>query len=198
MLSGKKNRLGWIFDLLVNPIKRTGVNANQLTVLSLFFALLYLYLIYTRNYPLALFSIIIAITLDALDGHLARATRTASKYGAYLDTIVDRYVEFIILFSLLLVNLPTIILPAEMWISLSIFGSLMTTYAKAAYSEKTGKGLSGGLLERAERVVILIIAVGLLNLDKTYSLYILILLAALTNLSAIDRIIRALILCTRN
>lgn len=198
MLSDKKGRFGGLFGLFAGPLRKIGISANQLTSLSLLFAIFYLYLIYAGNYSLALISIAIAVFLDALDGHLARATKTASNYGAYLDTVLDRYVEFIIFFSFLLLNLPTILLPAEMWITVCIFGSLMTTYAKAAYSEKTGKALSGGILERAERMVLLIAAIILLNFSSLYTLYALILLAFLTNVSAVDRIIRALKLCTKN
>jgi Cu/Ag efflux pump CusA len=74
----------------------------------------------------------------------------------------------------------------------------MTTYAKSAFTEKTLKNFSGGLLERAERMLIIIIGVILLNFDANYLVYTLIVLAILTNLSAILRISKALKLCTRN
>ena len=70
-----------------------------------------------------------------VDGAVARVTKTASKFGAYLDTIVDRYVEAIIAFGLLFAALPGFYIPAYAWIFLYLFGGMMTTYAKAAAKE---------------------------------------------------------------
>jgi len=198
MLSGKKAKFQKFFDYFVMPLKKTGVSANQLTIISLFLAFLFFYAMVSGSYILALIFLIVSIFLDALDGHLARLTRTASVYGAYLDTIIDRYVEFIIYLSLFFIVLPKIIFESSVWISLCIFGSLMTTYVKAAFTEKTKKDFSGGLLERAERMLIIILGVFLLNFSATYLVYILIFLAILTNLSAILRISKALQLCARN
>jgi phosphatidylglycerophosphate synthase len=99
--------------------------------------------------------------MDIIDGAVARYSNQVSKKGAYLDTIVDRYVEFLIILGLLLAHLPHVILPSDVWILIFLFGAMMTTYVKAAAAEK---GLSsivkGGVLERAERL--LLIFVGLL------------------------------------
>lgn len=198
MLTAQKSRFKKFFDLFINPLKKTGISANQLTATSLLFIVAFLYLMVNGNYILALVFLILSIFLDALDGHLARETHTSSVYGAYLDTIIDRYVEFFIYLSFLFLNLPKVIFGPEVWISLCIFGSLMTTYAKASFSEKTKKDFSGGLLERAERMLIIIIGVALLNLSSFYLVYTLIILAILSNLSAILRISKALKLCTKN
>jgi phosphatidylglycerophosphate synthase len=198
MLSSKKAKFQKFFDYFVTPLKKTGVSANQLTIISLLMVFLFFYTLVTGRYIIALVFLVLSIFLDALDGHLARATRTASVYGAYLDTIIDRYVEFIIYLSFFFITLPKIILAPGIWIALCIFGSLMTTYVKAAFTEKTKKDFSGGLLERAERMLIIIMGVFLLNFSASYLVYILIILAILTNLSAILRISKALKLCTRN
>jgi phosphatidylglycerophosphate synthase len=198
MLSGKKAKFQKFFDYFVMPLKKTGVSANQLTIISLFMAFLFFYSIVNGRYLVALVFLILSIFLDALDGHLARLTRTASVYGAYLDTIIDRYVEFIIYLSFFFLSLPKIIFDPSVWISLCIFGSLMTTYVKAAFAEKTKRDFSGGLLERAERMLIIILGVLLLNFGASYLVCVLILLAILTNLSAMLRVSKALKLCTRN
>jgi archaetidylinositol phosphate synthase len=198
MLSGKKAKFKTFFDYLVIPLEKTGVTPNQLTFISLLLVFAFFYLMVAGNYIAALAFLAASILLDALDGHLARLTKTSSIYGAYLDTIVDRYVEFIIYLSFLFINLPTIIFSPVIWIVLCIFGSLMTTYSKAAYVEKTKKDFSGGFLERAERMLLIIIGVALLSSNPIYLVYILIILAALTNISAIHRISKALKLCTRN
>jgi phosphatidylglycerophosphate synthase len=198
MLTSKKHKFQKFFDVFVIPLKKTGVSANQLTLISLFMAFLFFYEMVAGSYVAAIVFLILSIFIDALDGHLARAKGTDSVDGAYLDTIIDRYVEFIIYLSFLFIALPKIIIAPELWITLCIFGSLMTTYAKSAFTEKTLKNFSGGLLERAERMLIIIIGVILLNFDANYLVYTLIVLAILTNLSAILRISKALKLCTRN
>jgi phosphatidylglycerophosphate synthase len=136
--------------------------------------------------------------LDALDGTLARVLKKASTFGAYLDTIVDRYVEFIILFAFLFLKLPKIIFPSYIWISLAIFGSLITTYSKAAYSEKAGKEFKGGFFERGERMLLLILVIFSGIFGSLYVIYLLILYSLLTNLSAIHRILLSLKLCMKN
>jgi len=127
-----------------------------------------------------------------VDGAVARVTGKASRFGAYLDTIVDRYVEAIIVFGLLFIGLPEFFIPIYAWIFLYLFGSMMTTYAKAAAKEKEiipeGKELKGGILERAERLIILFIGIIAAAFNPMYLTYVIVLLAILTNISALQRI----------
>lgn len=198
MLSSRKKKFERFFDALVWPLKKLGLTPNQVTVLTPIFAIIFAYFLAKGAYTAALVILAGSVLFDALDGHLARQTKSATKYGAYLDTILDRYVESIIYLSFLLIPLPEIFAPAQFWVALCIIGALMTTYAKAAYTEKTGNSFSGGFLERAERMLLIILGVALLPINPTYLVYILITLAVLTNLSAIDRIRKALKLCTKN
>jgi hypothetical protein len=64
----------------------------------------------------------------------------------------------------------------------------MTTYAKASAAEKNLPTPLGVLLERAERVFLIFVAIILGYFSKVYMLYAIILLALLTNLSALQRI----------
>jgi phosphatidylglycerophosphate synthase len=112
------------------------ITPNQWTFLSIVFALIGLCFVVNFNFFLALLFFLISGVLDFVDGSVARAKNMASKTGAYIDTIVDRYVEGIMFMSLLFVSLPVIMVPASVWICLSIFGSIVTTYAKAAAKEK--------------------------------------------------------------
>ncbi len=101
--------------------------------------------------------------LDTLDGTLARATGQSRKFGAFLDSVLDRYTELIIylgiwcyfyrheartpLFSLLIL--------------LILFGSLMVSYTRAR-AEGLGERCLVGAFQRGERVILLGIA-GILN-----------------------------------
>ena len=197
MLSRFKGKFNKIFSLLVMPLDFLRVKPNHITFLSLLLAFVFFYFVVDENFFSAFVLILIISLLDAMDGALARRAKKQTIYGAYLDTIVDRYVEFIIFFSFLFINLPEIFLPAYFWIIFAIFGSLITTYAKAACYEKINYMLEGGLFERGERMLFLIFIVFVGGYSYVYLTYLLIIFSVLTNLSALDRIRTSLKLCTR-
>ena len=133
--------------------------------------------------------------LDFVDGSVARAKNMSSKTGAYIDTVVDRYVEGIMLFGLLFVALPEILIPAHAWVFLAIFGSIVTTYAKAAAKEKelVNQELKGGLMSRGERIILIFIIFILLTLSQAYiATIILIVIAVLSNFTALQRFFSAI------
>ena len=167
---------------------------NMWTGLSLVPVLIAVYYLFFQNFLAAAVLFIISSFLDMVDGSVARVTGRVSKLGAYLDTVVDRYVEGIIIFGLLFSGLPSFYLPASAWIFLFFFGVLMTTYVKAAAKEKglTGdRELKGGLLERAERLIILFVGILLAIWQPLYLTYVLVILAVLTNFTAIQRMLIA-------
>ncbi len=167
---------------------------NQWTIVSLIPAILAAYFLARVLFLTAAGLFIIASFLDLVDGSVARVTGRVSKFGTYLDTIVDRYVEAMIIFALLFVALPStgFFLPIKAWIFLYFFGAMMTTYAKSAAKEKEivkdGDELKGGILERAERLIILFIGIVAAAFNPIYLSYAIVLLAVLTNFSALQRI----------
>lgn len=144
--------------------------------------------------------------LDTLDGSLARATGQNKKFGAFLDSVLDRYTELIMylgiwcyfyrsdaktpLFSLLIL--------------LILFGSLMVSYTRAR-AEGLGERCLVGVFQRGERIILLGVA-GILNpffnLFSTYSgvawaqdcalVGVLLVLAVGTNLTAMWRFLHVL------
>jgi phosphatidylglycerophosphate synthase len=128
--------------------------------------------------------------MDLIDGSVARVTGTVSKKGAYLDTVVDRYVEGIIILGLLFAGLPDFYLPVTAWLFIYFFGAMMTTYVKAAAKEKelVEKELRGGFLERAERLLILFIGILIASLDPFYLTYTIVVLAVLSNVTVLQRV----------
>ncbi len=166
------------------------VTPNQWTLISVFFAFVCLYFLIKQNLILAIVFFIIAGFLDFVDGAVARYKNIATKIGAYLDTIADRYVEAILLFGMLFLPLPKILVPSYVWIFLILFGSIITTYAKAAVKEKdlVSQELKGGLLSRGERIILLLVCLILGVFNFSWMVYILIIIAILTNLTALQRI----------
>ena len=132
------------------------VSPNQWTLISVLFAVLSCWFLIKNNIPAAIFLFLIAAFLDLVDGSVARHRNIAKKSGAYLDTIIDRYVEGILLFGMLFLPLPVILFPSYIWIFLVLFGSLVTDYVKAAGKEKglAVQELKGWLLSRGERIIL--------------------------------------------
>jgi len=169
---------------------RVRLSPNQWTVLSIIPALIALYFLVYEQFLAAAVFFIISAFIDLVDGSVARVMGMTSRLGAYLDTVTDRYVEGIIVFALLFSGLPGFYLPIYAWIFLYIFGSLMTSYVKSAAKEKelVYEELRGGFLERAERLIILFIGILLASIEPVYLTYVIVILAVLTNVSALQRI----------
>ena len=190
MLTKKRRKFDKISVKIGKIFSKTGLTPNNFTLLTVLSAAVTLYFITSERFLLAALFILITGFLDFVDGSVARFTKKSTKSGAYLDTIVDRYVEFIIIFSFIFIELPYLLLPAMVWIFLYLFGSMMTTYSKAAAMEKSiiKKELSSGIIERGERFLILFVGVFLAFFDKSFLLYVIIILALLTNITALQRI----------
>ncbi len=169
---------------------------NQYTYLSGISALVGLWFMMRENLIWATIFFFIAAGLDFVDGAVARAKNMSSKVGAYLDTVFDRYVEGIIFFGMFFLALPQVIIPGQAWVYLAIFGSIVTTYAKAAAKEKdlVNQELKGGLLSRGERLILIFLALvlGIIYPDYLYMTYVVAVIAVLANFTAIQRIYSAI------
>lgn len=174
---------------------------NQYTYLSGVFALVGLWFMMSQDLVWATVFFLIAAGLDFVDGAVARAKNMSSKVGAYLDTVFDRYVEGIIFFGMLFLTLPDVLIPGTAWVYLAIFGSVVTTYAKAAAKEKdlVNQELKGGLLSRGERLILIFIALilGIIYPDYLYMTYVVAIIAILANFTAIQRVHSAIAINTK-
>jgi len=97
---------------------------------------------------------------DTLDGALARATGRVTVFGAFLDSVSDRYAEAAVFFGIAWYYQATVNPPGVALTYLALVGSLMVSYARA---RAEGVGLQAaevGWFQRPERIVLL--GVGLL------------------------------------
>jgi len=192
MLEEKREKFWKISEKTGEIFSKLGLSPNQYTLISLFFVILSFYFLIKIKLILALVFFLLAAFLDFIDGAVAKFTQRETKKGAYLDTICDRYVEGIILLGFLFLPLKGFfLLPAQIWIFLAFFGSLMTTYAKAAAKEKEliAEELKKGLFGRAERIISISLAIFLGIFNFSLIIYPIIILAIFSNLTAIQRII---------
>lgn len=190
MLEQKREKFGKLHYKAGLFFSKFHLSPDQCTFLSLIFVGFTLYFLINRNFIWASAFFILAGICDFIDGAIAEYLNKSTKKGAYLDTICDRYVESLILIGFLFLTLPEVIFPSQVWISLAIVGSLMTTYAKAAAKEKgiVFEETNSGFLERPERIILIAAAIiaGIFSFYLT--VYFIIILAALSNFTALQRI----------
>ena len=193
MLEEKRERFKKISNWTGNIFSKLGLTPNQYTLISLVFASVAFCFLIKEKLILALIFFLSAALLDFIDGAVAKFLQKETKKGAYLDTICDRYVEGILLLGFLFLPLPDFFLPAKIWIFLAFFGSLMTTYAKAAAKEKEliGQELKKGLLGRPERIILISVTMFLGVFNFSWIIYPLVFLAIFSNITVLQRILLA-------
>lgn len=126
---------------------------------------------------------LVASIFDMLDGRVARLRGRGTKFGAYLDSTMDRYADMLLYMGLLVLyaRLERTGLMVLVWVA--AFGSFMTSYARAR-AESLIPRCPVGLMERPERIV-LVIAGAVLN----RMVAVLWIIAILSNVTAIQRIV---------
>jgi len=169
-----------------------GLTPNQISLLGVLAALAsaYCYLSSQFNDSLLIIAALLLLVsgfLDALDGVLARAFRGTTLLGGFLDSLLDRYSDAIILVSIILGRL---IADSQLWGMVgfaAVIGSLLVSYSRARAEAAGIRMETVGLAERAERIII-IAAASFLNLLWADTLrWSVLLLAVLTNLTVMQR-----------
>ena len=179
--------------------KKFKITPNALTAVSPFIAIISGYYYYKGEFAIAGWIFGVGGILDFLDGRLARATNQITKEGAFLDSNLDRYSDGIVLGGLALYFRDNLFMLAVS--ILSIIGTQVISYAKAR-GELSGVSVKIGLMQRTERYFLLGIPsifypfiMLLLNKHGITTEYpmiiVLILMALLTNYTALVRIIYA-------
>lgn len=153
-----------LFDPLVVQIRKLGITPNNVTTVGFFlnfFAGIYLIFPLFFDHHLCVsrltgFGIIVLLSglMDILDGRMARIFELQSTYGAFYDSVLDRYSELVMFISLL-----TYFIVQNNWILIFIVfgclsGSLMVSYTRAR-AEGLGINCSVGLLQRPERILLI-------------------------------------------
>jgi len=124
-----------------------------------------------------------ASIFDMLDGRVARLRGRETKFGAFLDSTMDRYSDMVLYMGLMILYARVDKTPHMVLVWVAAFGSFMTSYARAR-AESLIPRCTVGLLERPERIVILILG-GLTN-RMVGALWI---IAVLSNVTAIQRVV---------
>lgn len=126
--------------------------------------------------------LILAGLCDFFDGSLARASGQVSTFGAFLDSVIDRYSDLVVLLGIVVLYAHMSQMRGAIVAMAGLIGSMMVSYTKAR-AESIGVRCTVGMMERPERMICLI-AGALLDLLEP-ALW---LLAVLSNLTAVQRI----------
>jgi CDP-diacylglycerol--glycerol-3-phosphate 3-phosphatidyltransferase len=181
------DRLRVVFKGLFEPIavflNRLGVRPNHITFLGLLGHILGAYLLAIGHITWGGIVILVIAPLDFLDGTLARLRGEPTKFGAFVDSVTDRYDEAFIFGGLLYYFLTQQNWIASLLVYISLSGSLLVSYVRSR-AESLEFSAKIGILSRFERYVVLVPA-----LIFNYPVIALWILAILTNFTAVQRII---------
>jgi phosphatidylglycerophosphate synthase len=135
-----------------------GASPNLLSFLSMIFALAAGVLYYLSAGEVSLLGLAALMVLlnsifDAVDGTLARRTGQAEAKGDFLDHVIDRYADMAILVGIVLAGYVS-----ETWGIFAVMGVLLTSYlGTQAQALQLGR-LYGGIMGRADRLILIIFA----------------------------------------
>lgn len=165
----RKKVAHYLTQPLVRLMARTAITPNALTWFGLVLFGGAAALIVTEHLLAAGFLVLVAGLFDLLDGALARATNQVTRFGAVLDSTVDRLTEAVLLLSILLLYGRAPSITGVLLVGLALTGSLLVSYIRAR-AEAIKVECEAGLFTRGERIIIL--ALGLLLSQFSYALMI--------------------------
>lgn len=165
-------------------LRKTGMSPDHLTILGIAVAVVAAFAIGNGFLRAGLALVILAALPDMLDGALAKASNTASQRGAFFDSVVDRVTDSV-LFGGVAWYFASEKSPHLALLPMAIMGvSSLISYERAK-AEALGLHAKGGLMERAERIIVLCIGL----LFDSILVPILWIMLVLTIITAIQRFV---------
>ena len=135
-------------------LRRTGLTPDHLTIAGIVIAVGAAFAIGSGYLRLGLLLVILAALPDLLDGALAKASNSSSQRGAFFDSVIDRVTDAV-LFAGVAWYLASNDSPHMVMLPFGVMAvSALISYERAK-AESLGLDAKGGLMERAERIVLL-------------------------------------------
>jgi len=163
----RENAAHYLTQPVVRLLTRTAITPNAITWLGFLISVGAAALIVTGHLFAAGFVVLVAGLFDMLDGALARHINRTTRFGAILDSTLDRITEAVLLLSILFLYAREPSTLGVILVGIALPGSLLVSYIRAR-AEAAGLECKVGLFTRAERVIIL--ALGLLLNQIDYAL----------------------------
>lgn len=196
----------WLYQAPVRGLHRLGVTANMLTLATMPLAMVAAVLIAGGRFGLGGWVLLLSLTLDVFDGMVARLQGTSGESGGFLDATMDRYVDLISFSGFLFYYRDQSF--SMLLVLAAMLGSMQVSYVRAR-GETLGITAEIGYMRRYERAVWLgagtvLAPIGSFflepnNAHPTYhiTLVVMALMAILSNLTAVLRILYVLRLLTQ-
>jgi len=186
MLTRLKEKVQSAIKTQAKAADKIGLTPNVISAIGVLLALLsalaYANGRQSTTMALAVVLLLLSGYCDMLDGALARLCQKTTPFGGFLDSLLDRYADSAVYFGIIFGGLCTV-----PWGLAALVGSLLVSYSRARAEAAGIKMEAVGLAERAERIIIIAVAtiaeiffVGVIEASM-------ILLAAITNLTVLQR-----------
>lgn len=176
-------------DKAVKPLgdglRRTRMTPDHLTIAGMIIAIGAAVAIGAGHLPLGLLLVILAALPDLLDGALAKASNTSSQRGAFFDSVVDRVTDAL-LFGGVAWYFTNEHSPKTALLPLAVSAVSSVISYERAKAESLGLSAKGGLMERAERIILLCLGL----LFPVLLLPIMWIMLALTAVTAVQRFVK--------
>ena len=188
--SGFGRACGVLLDAIVNWLALARINPNALTLIGLgvntVAAVLFGYATADNQRRMFFYAGLVIIGsgfFDLVDGRVARASNQVTRFGAFFDSVVDRYSDVSLFFGLLVYYARGNRFFYVVLTALVMTGAVMVSYARARAESLIGS-CRVGFMERPERLVLLII--GALFNRMAPALWV---IAVLSNITVVHRIL---------
>ena len=156
MLGRYKEQVARVSDPIARTLLGVRVRPNQLTVLGLSCSVVSATAFAGGRGRLGGLFLILAGVLDILDGALARVSGQDSPFGAFLDSVLDRYSDLLVLSGIVLLFMRVGGVTEVAAALAAVIGTVMVSYTRAR-AESVGVECRVGLMERGERLLVLIV-----------------------------------------
>jgi CDP-L-myo-inositol myo-inositolphosphotransferase len=163
---------GPIFRFVNRPIStritryiyKSSITPNQISIISLFFAIFGAYFFLLGGYINLVFGAFLAQTscvIDGIDGEIARLKFQETKFGTWFDAVLDRYSDSFLLFSLTIyvyLHLPQInVIFVPLIGFFALIGTFMISYTAVRFEDLDKPRGWDSLINRDVRIFIIFI-----------------------------------------
>jgi len=172
-----------ILNGLVRALVFTRIHPNVFTCVGLAINAVGAWMLSRGEFFEAGLVVLLGAVFDLVDGPIARSSGRVTRFGGFLDSVIDRYSDLILLVGMLVYYASVNRFGYIVLTAVAMTGSVMVSYVRARSENEIPK-CKVGFLERPERIVLLII--GTLFNRMTAVLWV---IAVLSNLTVVHRIV---------
>jgi CDP-diacylglycerol---glycerol-3-phosphate 3-phosphatidyltransferase len=179
----------WYYHPIAEFLNRLGIRPNTVTLIGMTGTVGVALLIADGQMLWAGILLLVMGPVDAMDGALARLRNEASAWGAFVDSVTDRYSELFLFLGFLVYFIVHTSVAGILLAYLAAAGSVLTSYVKAR-ADASKLDANVGVLTRVGRYVVLIPGLIFSGLYPPLLLIALSIIAIFANFTALQRIFR--------